>query len=363
MERISAHQFLMLGAGVALGTSFFPVGTAMARVAGRDGWMAVMPGFLFGIPFGLMVLSLAEKYPRKNLIRISEQVLGKWLGKIFGIFEILIAIYFGGLLSRQGIDMFSRSIMPLMPFWAFLLSGFVLVFMMVNAGIEVLARFSEIVFPIVALALMGTALLSIPRLEQGELLPFLENGVKPVLFGVFEGIPWPMEFILFLGGLLEFLPQSQQEMKQIRVKVGYILLGVGLLDTMITLTEIWVFGPTEATRLTYGLLTLGKMIEISRTVSGVESIFTMIWMGASLIKISAFYFLALWGVQSVFGVKRWVAHIFIIPMFLGIPWALIRGADLPIAIAQADHYLILPFAMAWVILLWGVSVWKQRKRK
>ncbi|HVJ50716.1 endospore germination permease [Desulfitobacterium sp.] len=361
MERISTHQFLMLGAGVTLGTTFFPVGMTVASSAGRDGWMAVIPAFLFGIPFSLMLLSLAEKYPQKNLIQITEQVLGKWMGKIFGILAILISIYFGGLLARQGVDMFSRSILPLIPFWAFLLSGFVLVLMLVNAGIEVMARFCEIVFPIVAVALIGTALLSIPRFEQGELLPFLENGFKPVLFGVIEIIPWPMEFVLFLGGLLKFLPQGQQEIRQMRAKVWHVLLFVGLLNMLITLVEIWVFGPTEATRLTYGLLTLGKMIEISQTVSGIESIFTVIWMGASLIKVSAFYFLGLWGVQTVFGLKRGVAHMFIIPIMSVIPWTLTRGADLQIAITQADRYLILPLALVWVILLWGVSWWRQRK--
>ncbi|AHF05686.1 GerAB/ArcD/ProY family transporter [Desulfitobacterium metallireducens] len=363
MERISTHQFLMLGAGVTLGTTFLPVGTVVTSLAGRDGWMAVIPAFLFGLPFGLMVLSLAERYPQKNLIQITEQVLGKWIGKIFGILVCVIAAYFGGMIVGQGIDMFSRSILPVTPRWVFIFAGLPLILMMVYAGLEVLARFSEIVFPILVLALVGTALLSIPRFEPGELFPFLENGFKPVLYGVVEIIPWPMEFILFLGGLLEFLPTSQQEIKQMRIKLGYIFLLVGFIDMLITLVEIWVFGPTETARQTYGLLTLGKMIEISRTISGIESIFMMFWMGASIIKISAFYFLAWWGVQSVFKVKRWVAHALIIPIFMVVSWTSVRGADILIAIVQADRYLILPLALVWILLLWGVSTWKQRKQR
>lgn len=363
MERISTHQFLMLGAGVALGTTFIPVGTVMAGLAGRDGWMTVIPAFLFGIPFGLMIMTLSERYLQKNLFEISEKILGKWIGKIFGIIASLIAAYFGGLLIGQGVDMFSRSILPFTPRWVFILSGFPLFLMLVYAGIEVLARFSEIVFPLIALALVGTALLSIPRFEQGELLPFLENGFKPVLYGVIEVIPWPMEFILFFGGLLKFLPKSHQERKQIRIRLWYIFLLIGFLDMLITLVEIWVFGPSEAARQTYGLLSLGKMIEISRAISGIESIFMVIWMGASMIKITAFYFIAWWGVQSVFKVNQWVAHIIIIPIFIGVPWIIVRGADIPLEIAQVDRYLILPFVLVWVILLWGISTWKQNNPK
>lgn len=73
MERISIQQFLMLGASVTLGTTFIPVGTVMAGLAGRDGWMAVIPAFLFGIPFGLMVITLSERYPQKNLLRSPKK--------------------------------------------------------------------------------------------------------------------------------------------------------------------------------------------------------------------------------------------------------------------------------------------------
>ncbi|WP_425805837.1 endospore germination permease [Desulfitobacterium sp. Sab5] len=364
MERISTHQFLMLGTSVALGATFFPVGTVMAGSAGRDGWMAVVPAFLFGVPFGIMIMTLAERYPRKNLFEISEIILGKWIGKLFGILIFLTAAYFGGLLFGQSCDMYTRSILPLTPRWVFILSGLPLILMMVYAGIEVLARFSEIVFPIIVVALVGTALLSIPRFEPGELFPFLENGFKPLLYGAIQGIPWPMEFILILGGLIKFLPRNQKDIKHMRVQVWLIFFMAGLFDMIITLVEIWVFGPTETTRLTYGLLTLGKMIEIPHTIAGVESVFTIIWMGAHLIKISALYFLAFWGAQFVFKIKKWVAHILVIPIVAGIAWTSYRGVDLLNAITFADRYFILPLAMVWVVLLWGVSTWKQRiKRK
>lgn len=287
MERISTHQFLMLGAGVTLGTTFFTVGSAMTSVAGRDGWMAVVPGFILGIPFGFMVLSLSEKYPNKNLIQISEQILGKWVGKSFGILAILIALYFSGLLLDLSVNMFSRSVLPLTPRWAFLITGLALILMMTKAGIEVLARFSEIVFPVVVIALLGTALLSIPRFERGELLPFLENGIQPVFLAMIKTTPWPLEFVLFLGGLIAFIPQGKKEQKKLKSNLIYIFLIAGFLDMIITLVQVWVFGPTEAARFSYGILTLGKMIEIARTISGVESVFIIVWMGVEVIKMAS----------------------------------------------------------------------------
>jgi len=147
MERISPHQFMTLGAAVLLGTTFLPIASAVTGVAGRDGWMTVLPGLAVGIPYGLMVLSLLAQYPNKNLLQISEILFGKWIGKIIACIYILITGYFGGLLLAQVGDVFQRTIMPLTPIGVFYLGGLLLVFYLVWSGIEVFARFSEVIFP------------------------------------------------------------------------------------------------------------------------------------------------------------------------------------------------------------------------
>lgn len=363
MERISTTQFWTLGLAVTLGTTFFPVGTLAAFAAGRDGWMSVLPGFLVGIPFGLMVISLSQKYPKTNLFKISEQVLGKWLGKGLTLLAVIISAYFGGLLFGQVCDMFSRTILPEIPNQVFFVSIFFISFIMIYVGIEVFARFSEIVLPIVLLGVISTLVLAIPRFERGALLPFLENGIKPVLNGTMQIIPWPFEFILFLGGLIAFIPQGKQDIKLIRTQIWRIFVAVGILDTFVTLIEIWVFGPIGAARITYGILTLGKMVEITRTVTGIESIFMMIWFGSLIIKISALEFIVFWGIQSLIKMKRWIAQIITALCLLVVPLTCIRGSDLVVLVGNADRDLVLPFAMGWVTLIWGVSTWKQRKKE
>lgn len=362
MERISTHQFFILGSAVALGTTFFPVSSVTTLTAGRDGWMSVIPGFLVGIPFGLILISLARKYPNKNLFEISEIVLGKGLGKVFGILTILVGAYFGGLLMGQGADMFSRSILPEIPRWVFLLIGFFFIYIMVHVGIEVFARFSEIVFPIIVFTLILNALLAYPRFERGELLPLFENGFKPVFLGTLQIVPWPLEYILFLTGFISFLPRGKQEIKLMRSQIWRILLLSGFLDMIITLVEIWVFGSTEVARMTYGLLALGKMIEVSRTIAGVESIFMIVWCGSVIIKVCAYQFIVFWGIQSVIKLKKRTSLIISSVMITSVPLMFIRGSNLVVEITLADRYLILPFTAGWVLLIWGVNTWKQRKK-
>src|SRR5665648_925217 len=288
MERISTHQFMTLGAAVLMGATFLPVASLVTGVGGRDGWMSVLPGFAVGIPYGLMVLSLVERYPHKNLLQISETLFGKWIGKIIGVIYILITGYLGGLLLGQVGDIYQTSIMPLTPISVFYLGGLLLVFYLVRSGIEVFARFSEVVFPLIVIALVLDVGLSIPRIEQGELMPILSEGLKPLFWGGIKVLPFPLTYILFLAGIAAFLPTGKQELGQLKTGVWRAVFLVGILDTLVALIQILVFGPTETIRLVYGLLVLGKMVEVSRTVSGIESLFLGVWLGAGVIKISAF---------------------------------------------------------------------------
>lgn len=289
MERISLHQFVVLGSAVLMGTTFLPIASIVTEVASRDGWMSVLPGFAVGIPYGLMVLSLLEQHPQKNLLQISEILLGKWISKIIGVLYIFITCYFGGLLLGQAGDIYQSSIMPLTPIGMFYLGGILLVFYLFKSGIEVFARFSEILFPLITIALALNIGLSIPRIEQGELLPILSEGIRPIIWGGLKVAPFVMEYILFLAGILAFLPTGKRELAQLKRGVWRAVFFVGFLNMMVVLIQILIFGPGETVRMVYGLLVLGKMVEISRTVAGVESVFLGAWLGASIIKVGAFF--------------------------------------------------------------------------
>jgi len=359
MERISPHQFMTLGAAVLMGGTFLLLAAGVTVASGRDGWMTVLPGFAVGIPYGLMVLSLLEQYPRKNLLRISEILLGKWVGKIIGFIYILIAGYYGGLVLAVLGEIFERSIMPLTPRWLFYLGGLVLVLYLVGSGIEVFARFSEILFPVIIIALMLNVVLTIPRIEQGELMPILSEGIKPLFYGVLKVMPFAMAYILFLAGILPFLPTSKQEIGQMKAGVWRAVFWVGIVDMLVVIVQILVFGPGETIRLANGILVLGKLVEVSRTVAGIESIFMGIWLGAMVIKICAYFFMTSWGLETVFNLKGFKWNVIVGVVFLGIAFGLPRGAYLLKELSIAESYLLCPFASVWIPILWGVSRWKK----
>lgn len=361
MQRLSTHQYTMLTAANLLGTTFMISGAIVTQAAGRDGWMAVLPAFLVSVPFTWMIFSLVPKYPNQNLIKISEKVLGKWLGKALGLLFSLIMIYFGGLFASQGVDMYNRTVLPLMPHYILILGVSVITFYLYISGIEVLARFSEIIFPMVCVALLFIAVFIIPRFERGELFPILKNGITPVLSATTKISPWAMEYVLFLAVLLPFLPNRHKDIKEMKKNFFKALAIVILLSTINVLVQIMTFGPFETARLTYGLLVLGNMVEISRTIAGIEAVFTLFWTGALTINAASFFFAGIWGLKSVFGFKGRKSAIIVGVIYVLIPLSS-KGVDVVVNMAIFDRYVILPFAVFWVFVVWGVDLWKRRKK-
>lgn len=184
MERISPHQFMTLGSAVLLGTTFLPVASVVTGVVGRDGWISVLPGFV-GIPYGLMAISLLEQYPQRNLLQIAETLLGKWIGKIIGSIFIFITGYLGGLLLGQVGDIYQASVMPLTSLWVFYIGALFLILLQVNSGIEVLARFSEVIFPLIVIALLfgrgPSLIMEIGLVDEYLIMPFVFFWVPTLL--------------------------------------------------------------------------------------------------------------------------------------------------------------------------------------
>lgn len=362
MERISTHQFVRLTAALVLGQSFLSAGYLATILVGRDGWLSIPIGFLAGIPFILFALSISYKYPGKDLLQITEQIVGKWFAKVIGFFYILIAIRFGTLIVCQGVDMYVRTVLPFMPHYILVMGILLIILYLFYSGIEVTGRFSEVIYPITVLSLIFIAIFTFPLFEKGELFPILANGILPVIKGGIAVLTWPLGYIFFLAGLLPFLPQEKKEQKKMYKGVINTIIGVSFLSTLLVLVQILTFGPSETARLTYGLLALSNMVEILNAISGVEAIFTLIWMGSIVLKSTALLFAAYWGIQTVFGIKGKKVSIPLGLIFILTPIWFLRGSSLVVAIWQLNHYVITPFIVGWLIIIWGADKWKRRKK-
>lgn len=363
MERLSMYQFKLLVTSVLLGTMLLDSPTEILLTAGRDGWMCTLPGYLLVIPYGLLVISLMNRYPGMDLLQVSAQVFGKWTGKGIGLIFCLVFIYLSGLNAAEAGVIFANSIMPLTPVWVFHAATAFLIFLLAMAGIEILGRFVETVFPIAVLMYAVILIFAVSQFERGELFPLLENGIGPVLNGTVKIFPHALEFIAFFAMLLPVLP-SPNDKKARRTLRRSIAIGacfVGIMTSMVIMALIETFGE-DASRLTFGVVVLAKAVEFKNMLAGGESILEMIGYSLFLIKSAALFFAAFWALKMVFGFKsdRW--KIVLIVLLLAAELLSGGAVDLLLEVKYLQLYIIIPFIGAWIPALWIMERWRRRKK-
>lgn len=214
-EVIDQKQVIAIMATFIIGSSTILGSGTRAK---QDVWLAII------IAMGIISLvipvysRICSLYPGKNLYQIMEQLFGKVAGKIISLTFIWYAFFLGALVLRN-ISEFVRTVsLPETPECVFAFFCVILVIFTVRGGVELLARFIGIFFPIYILIILTVSLVSIPFFEFKNLKPVLYEGIQPVLSASFEVFSFPFaETVLFIC-ILEHLRKNGSPYKAYYVR-------------------------------------------------------------------------------------------------------------------------------------------------
>lgn len=88
-----------------------------------------------------------------------------------------------------------------------------------------------------------------------------------------------------------------------------------------------------------------------------------IWLGISIIKITAFFYITVWGLQYIFGLKKKLfLYIGVGLALFGITCFQTGGTKVLLELSAVSELLIVPFVLLWISLLWLVERWRRRTR-
>jgi len=160
--------------------------------AGRDLWLAILLAVTAAGVAVFIYARILYLFPTKDLFDITQELFGRFLGKLLVLIYtwfafhlcVLVLRNFGDFISIVGLEG-TPMIVPMAVTGTLCIWG-------VKEGIEVLGRWAEFFLPITALLMLTAILLLIPNMKIDYLLPILYDGIKPVLKGgyaVFTFIP------------------------------------------------------------------------------------------------------------------------------------------------------------------------------
>lgn len=239
--QISSYQFTVLLIGFILGSTVIIVPGSQA---GQAAWLAYILGWLGGFFLFFLYLTLYQRHPGKTLVEINQILLGKWVGNLLSIAYIWYFIHLGSLVLRNFGEYVVTVSLPETPLWFMIILSVLAVAYSVKSGLEVTSRTAELIVPFTFIFNLGVSMILIPYMEFKNLLPFLPNGITPVLRASLSVITFPFgETIVFLM-IFPYVNKGKNIKKSFIT--GFILAGALLLVAIFR--DIMVLGETGIER-------------------------------------------------------------------------------------------------------------------
>ncbi|WP_176461734.1 GerAB/ArcD/ProY family transporter [Anaeromicrobium sediminis] len=303
--------------------------------AKKDFWIAIILGIIISIPFMLMFSRLHRLYPNKDLFDINEDVFGKILGKIISF----LMFYYVATNMMSVMYVFNDFIVSVSllktPKGVTYMSLTLLCIWVVKEGIEVMAKWTEIILPIILITLFVGVVLLIPQMRLVNMQPFFTEKIGAIMEGSIFTFLFPLSetiaFTMIFTGL-----KKQGSFNRLYL-IG-LIFGGGLI-LILVLTEVLVLGVNDTLSFyfpgynTFTRVNIGVLLQRLEIISGAT------FLLGGFIKISVLLMAVSRGVAKVFNFNDY--------RFIVTPTALI------ISNVSYFFYESTMFMFEWISDFWG----------
>ncbi|QUH19236.1 GerAB/ArcD/ProY family transporter [Alkaliphilus sp. B6464] len=292
-EIISTKQGISIMFIFLIGTTLVAGTTNKAH---QDTWISILIAVVMSLPMCFVYSRLLKLFPGKSLFDIVEEIFGSIVGKAITLIFIWYFFHLGALIIRnitEFIQIISFAETP-----QFFVAIFIalLVVYMVKSGMEVLARWTEFVLPIIIFIIILTICLSAPKMNFNHLKPVLYNGFKPAFQGAYALFVFPFAETVIFTVIFSSLEQQDKCFKV--YSLSLIMFGIILL--LVTLRNILVLGIANIDILYFPSYSAVSMIDIGNFLQRIEVVVSVILILSSIAKLSVCLFATSIGVSKLF---------------------------------------------------------------
>lgn len=288
MERISGRQLVLIGGAYILNATLVSVPSQIIDVARMNGWLSYV--MAMGIMAGViwLISKVTERFAGKDLFDSMVERFPFW-GRIAALGYVL---FFFIILCRD-IRMISDFIdLSLLPKTPLIIISFLIVITVVRiarGGIEIIARMTEIWFPVLIILLLLIPAALFKDLDFRYMKPFFEHGVMPSVIGGWYAISYIGEAIalpfIFTNNTFQF-----------RRGFAALLIGTTCL-IIINFATILSLGTLIPGRLMYPTYEMVRQIRVTDFLDRFDLPIVGIYLPSMLTKIALNLFIVGHGIS------------------------------------------------------------------
>jgi spore germination protein KB len=292
--KISSLQMAIMLYPAIIATSIISVPSIVAKYAKNDLWISPIFASVIGFATVYIAYELHKLYPKQTVIQFSEQIVGRFAGKMISLFILFFYLLATGHIVRGYSEFIVSSFLIKTPISVIMASMVLLCAFAVQGGIEVLGRIAQLFLPLFVIPLIISIVLLSPDFDVKNIFPILGGGIIPSIKGSIIPGGWYSEFFLIIF-LLPFLTDVKKAKKYGMLTV----LAVIVTLVLVNLTVLFVLGPTTPSKA-FPLMNAARYVSLADFFENLESIAMAIWIVGAFVKISVFYY------ATVLGTAQWL---------------------------------------------------------
>jgi spore germination protein KB len=324
--KISTIQMEFMMVPTIIATGILSVPSIAGKFARHDMWMTPIIGSIIGFITVFIVWKLHQLFPKLTPIEYSEKILGKAVGMVFSLILVTFYIDNTAIVVRQYVNFISGNVMFNTPSVVFTIGILFVSALAVRGGIEVIAR-SAVICTTIYLSTALFLLLLIKDIDLGLMLPFLENGMLPVIKGGWVHSAWFSEFFL-LSFIFPFIHNPKKGLKSGMKASLYVML----IFTYVNFFVLTILGVSSVNQF-YPVYSIIRSISVMGFFENFEIIITASWILGNFVKISVFLYVASLGLAQVFRLSSYRIVVFPLSLLL----VLISYWDIPNIVVLVDY--------------------------
>lgn len=278
-QRISQWQLMMLLLPLIVATEILPVTDLTSKFAHHRAWLSIIPSAITGYWSVWVMLELSRRHPGKSITEYSMDIVGKWLGRCFGVIIMFQMFIYTTKVASESMTFISMYTLPRTPKPVILGLFIVACGIATWGGLEVIARCAETFIPILVLFICFVFIALIPSMHPSYVRPILgPYWMQTVFQAAIVPSAWFGEFLV-LGFLLPFVDNYK---KIRRHCYGWVLILL-IFVTVTALQSTMVAGPLIE-KLTYSYYITARYISLGDFFERIDPLIVSIWMYGMVIK-------------------------------------------------------------------------------
>lgn len=296
--RITALQLAFLIITLVISTADVFAPKFIALEARQDSWIAVIIGTAFSLFSVFLLLSLGLKYPDKTLFQYTCDILGNFLGKIVCFIYLFYFIHIAWTVNRELGEILVTALNPEAPIMIYNTTTVLVAAYAVYMGIEVIARINGITLPIGLAILAFVFVVNLPKVDLGNFLPILYDGIAPPVRGALLIQGWLLEAVL----ILQLIPITRDtERIKRNTLLSIVVLGISMELGVFTIA---IFGPLTEQFL-FPALEYVRFASLGRFLENLDISIMGVWIIGIFVKVSLFYYIAVVATAQLFNLKSY----------------------------------------------------------